>query len=802
MRVSYNWLKSFVHFDMDPHELARQLTLVGLEVTDVKLLSEGLSGVLVGEITACHPHPNADNLQVCDISAGSSSANVVCGATNARTGLKSAFVPVGVTLPNGLTIEKVKLRGVESFGMLCSERELGISIEHHGIMELPDDAPAGKSLVDYLGLADYSLELDLTANRSDCLSHLGVAREVATLLRQPLIMELPGLIESGDSAQDLAKVTVENAAGCPRYTARVILGVKIGPSPTWLQQRLWAIGQRPINNVVDVTNYVLMELGHPLHAFDYDRINGHHIIVRSAAAGEKFTTLDGKEHTLTPDVLMIADENGGVAVGGVMGGLHSEVTANTTNILLESAYFDPVTIRKGARHLGMRTESSQRFEKTADPDNVIRAVNRAAQLIADVAGGTIAKGLIDVHPRPIKKTQTAFRPAQLKRVLGIEIPMDETRRILTSLGMVIDESDPEVWQVEILPSRSDITREIDLIEDVARHYGYHHVSPRYQGAVQTSSNYDVVTNSINKVKNTLLGLGYTEFITTSFVDAAMFGDYPQFGIDPESDQLVRILNPLTSEYNRLRPSLLTTILPRVEANFRQKEPNLSIFEIGRTFQSVGQDRLPIEKDMLGILLTGNLFPEYWNSAATRATFYDLKGVVETLINRLRIKDVFWVAGTRPFFHPQQAAEIKLNGDLIGVIGTLDRPLLKKFEVEHDVFWAEISLTALIENAGSAVTYKPSARYPAVERDLALVVDKMQRMQPLVDTIRRNGGVYLESCQLFDIYQGAPLPHDKKSLAFTIKFRSAERTLTDEETDWQIDHILTALNQSFGATLRS
>ncbi len=801
MRLSYNWLKEFVQFDATPTELAEKLTLVGLEISGVHHLAAGLEAVVVGLVQSVAKHPNSDHLSLCQVTTATQTYRVVCGAANVRANLKTAFIPAGYNLPDGTAIKAAKIRGEVSEGMLCSERELGLSHEHAGIMELPDSCEVGQQLVIALGLDDYALEAELTTNRSDGLCHLGIAREIAAIFDLPLKLPDTSVNEAATPVDTLAKVTIKNETACPRYAARVIQDVKVGPSPLWLQQRLRAVGQRPINNVVDITNFVLMELGHPLHAFDYDQIGGHHIIVRSANKDETFTTLDGNSHTLDVRTLLIADEKGGVAVGGIMGGLHSEVTAQTTQILLESAYFNPQTIRFGAKKIGMRTEASNRFEKGTDPENVLRALNRAARLIADITGGRVAGGVIDNYPKPLAPLKTSLRLNQVSRILGIAIDPEKIYRILTRLGFTILRDSTEIWPIIIPTYRRDVEREIDLIEEIARHYGYANIPDRLNVAAATSVANDAETITA-LIRQVLTGAGYTEFVTTSFVDESSLKKMPYLGIDSTMSALVRIKNPLTAEYNCLRPNLLTTVLPQIRHNIYQKNLNLKVFELSRTF-AYDSIQKPVETIRLGLFITGMSHSCDWAISARAANFFDLKGALEDLFTILKLSNVTYNPIQNAEYHPARAAEVFLGAESVGTLGELSTSVKNAFDIPTPAYWAELDVMPILALTASVnKKYKRLPRYPMVTRDLALVVDTVTASQPILDQIFSAAGPYLENAQLFDIFQGGSLPADKKSLAFALTFRSNERTLADSDIDPIIRSILVVLEREFKATLRT
>lgn len=800
VRVSTQWLREFVDCDLAPGELAEALTMAGLEVEALIREGEGLGPVVVAEVVAVSKHPAADQLRVCRVAAGGQTVEVVCGAPNAAPGIKVPFAPPGTRLPGIGTVEYQEIRGVGSHGMLCSASELGIADDASGLLLVDSPAAAGTPLVQALDLTDVILDLSLTPNRPDCLGILGVAREVAALTGGTLKALSAEVEESGPAAASEAAVVIEDPELCPRYTGRVILGISVAPSPFWIQRRLRSAGIRAINNLVDVTNYVLMETGHPLHAFDLERLGGRRIVVRQARAGEHLKTLDGLERSLSPGMLVIADARDPVALAGIMGGETSGVSAETRNVLLESAYFQPAGIRRTARNVGLSTEASYRFERGADPDMAPRANNRAAELMRRIAGGSVCPGVLDVRPRPVEPVRVDLRLGRTNRVLGTRIDGGAVAECLRRLGLPSTQ-EGDVFHVRVPTFRPDLTREIDLIEEVARLYGYDRIPsslPRTPMRATPRPDSEVVSD---RVRGILQAGGFCEAITYSFIDEVWF---ERLHIPPDDPRraLVRLRNPLSREQGVMRTTLVPGLLEAVARNVNRRNYNLKLYELGRVFlQGADPRALPREPLMLGGALTARNERILWHGNRRQVDFFDVKGAVEAVGNRMGIADLRFSAAAVPFLDPEQSAVVSGAGTAIGFCGLLDRAVQEDLDLPQPVALWEISLEGCLGTAGSPRAFSALPRHPAVLRDLAVVVDFAKKAGEILAEIREAGGPLLEEAALFDVFEGKPLPPGKRSLAFALTFRALDRTLTDEEVRGIHEAIVSRLKDRLGAVLR-
>jgi len=802
MRISLNWLKSYVDFDLTPEELAHSLTMAaGLEVSAVESVGSGLDQIVVGQILEKAPHPDADRLSVCKVSDGAETFTVVCGASNMAANDKVAFAKAGTTMPNGLSIKKAEIRGAASSGMLCSAKELGLSEESSGLLILPQDIPAGRSLPDALGLPDTVLELELTPNRPDCLSVVGVARDVAAITGCEFRLPDPEVPETGDSVENQASLEIPAPDLCHRYAARVIKGVKIGPSPLWLKARLQSCGLRSINNVVDATNYVLMEMGHPLHAFDLQKLAGQKIIVKRAEKGTKFTTLDGQERLLDDEALVICDAQRPVALAGIMGGQNSEVQDDTTDILLESAYFLPSSIRRTARKLGLSTDSSYRFERGADIEGMMRSLNQCAKLIVELAGGQASKGVIDSYVTQHKKPQVSLRLKKIEAVLGVAVEGSEAATLMTRLGANIVQQDEEALLVEVPTHRPDIEREIDLIEEVARLRGYDTIPetlPKIPMACDPAPKLSTVSET---ARNILAALGFREAVTLSFSDSADF-DKMGYADDSPFRKGIKLENPLNAETELLRTSLLPGLLKAASTNFRRQQKDISLFESGRTFHRQNGNELPNEKNQLAGILTGRRRPLSWCNNRDMVDFFDIKGTIENLLSRLGVPNLcFEPASGLEWLHPGRGATIKSGEKTLGVLGQIHPASSENFEISQDVFAFDLDLDAVAAATAGISKIKNQAKYPAVERDLAFLVDQTISAGNLQDVILSVESTLIRSATLFDVYKGERLPPGKASLAFRLVYRSDEKTLTEQEADVLDARIIRVVNEKTGADLR-
>ncbi len=798
MNVSIKWLKEYVDFELSPEALAERLLMLGMEIESIKQLGEGLDRVVVGRINSVQKHPKADKLVLCNVDVGSGTdAQIVCGAPNAREGLVAPVALVGAQLPNGLTIKRAKIRGEESGGMLCSEQELAISDEASGLMELPEYTQIGAPIVEALGLDDVMLELEITPNRPDCLSMIGVGREISVITGNPLKLPEIDVQEETVDTHNLTRVTIEDPELCPRYAARVIRGVKIGPSPTWLQRRLEAIGVGTINNIVDITNYVLMEYGHPLHAFDYHRLAENRIVVRRAKPGETLKTIDAEERELTPDMLVIADAENPVALAGVMGGFDSEITDQTVDVLLESAYFHPPSIRKTSKALGMHTEASHRFERGADPEGVIPAINRAAQLIVDIAGGEICSGIIDVYPGEREIPNIKLRPERVNFVLGTEIADDDIRGILTRLGFAVSDT----FEVSVPTFRPDVGQEIDLVEEIARVYGFDNIPTTLPRGDIPIPKVEPKADLRERVKTYLLQCGMMEAMNYAFYHPDVFDRLRLSSKDPLR-QAVQIANPLSVDQSIMRTTLLPSLLANAQRNRNHQINDVQFFERSKVFIPNGTDEYPNEPEYVAGMITGNLGAGVYGDPFRPADFFDIKGIVEGMLNRCGVSDYTITHTEHPTFHPGRRAEIRVKDKTLCVFGEAHPEVLENYDLPSKAYLFELDFEKLVDVVELMKQFEPIPIYPSVNRDLAIVLDADIPASRPIDIIESTEGELVSSLHLFDVYTGEQVPEGKKSLAFAIEYRSTTETLTDEIVDRVHGGILERLEQELGATLRS
>ena len=797
MNVTLKWIKNYIDFEFSASELADRLTMLGIEVESVKQPGAELEGVVVGSVNAIKPHPNADKLVLCQVDIGETEElQIVCGAPNVREGMHAPVATIGTTLPIGLTIKRAKLRGETSQGMLCSEKELALSEDAAGLMELSTDIPISTPLATALGLDDTLFELEITPNRPDCLSLIGVAREIRAETGNPLKLPKVDFSEDATDVREVTSVTIEAPDLCPRYAARVIRGVKIGQSPAWLQQRLESVGIGVINNIVDITNFVLMEYGQPLHAFDYHKLAENRIVVRRAGAGETLTTLDEVNRKLTPDMLVIADAEKPVALAGVMGGYDSEITEATCDVLLESAYFNPSSIRATAKALGMSTEASYRFERGADPGIVLAALNRAAQLITELAGGTICKGIVDVYPGKQPLTEIQLRPERVNFVLGTEIESTTMEEILTRLGFDVETSG-RVYRVTVPTFRSDITREIDLIEEIARVYGYDNIPTTLPKGDIPVPALDRKVEVRRRIKQFLLAAGMMEAVNYSFSDPNSF-DRIRFAADNPLRNALPLQNPLSPEMSVLRTTLLLGLLDNAQRNRNHQIDTIALFEIGNVFISNGGQQEP---ERVSGALAGQVGDGVSSNPYRHPDFYDIKGIVEGVLEVCGISNYTLQKTDAPTFHPGRNAAVLFGGRQIGIFGEAHPEVLKNYDLPYKAYLFELDMEALTDAAIFAKRFEPISVYPKVERDLAIVVDKETLSDMPTELIYKTGGEWVESVRLFDVYEGEQVPEGKKSLAYAITYLSASETLTDKAVNALHDKIVKRLNQELGAKLR-
>ncbi len=846
MKLSYNWLGTYVAHDLSPTELADALTMAGLEVDEVEAHGPSLDGVVVGHVLTAQPHPNADRLTLCTVDIGRGEASqIVCGAPNVAAGQNVAVATVGTTLhlparegegTVAVTLDRRKIRGEVSEGMICAEDELGLGTDHEGIMVLDAGAELGQPFEEYLSkqgraVRDYVLDISITPNRPDATSHLGVARDVSALADVPV--ELPDVeIPDAPGGEVAARVSIEIDApeACSRYVAFLVTGVTVGPSPGWLQDRLTSIGLRPRSNVVDVTNFVLHECGQPLHAFDLDQIAGATIRVRTSAQGETMTTLDGKNRELPAGTLLICDAEKPVALAGIMGGENSEVTAATTNVLIESAYFDPSTIRRAAKALGLQTDASYRFERGVDPTNQVWAAARAAHLIAELGGGHVATGYVDAHPRPHEPTVVDVRLGRIAALLGFEIPGYEARRLLEAIGFAVemttpldavaalvlkggnaaDATDADTLRCTVPPFRPDVTREVDVIEEIIRLYGYDRIpAPAVVPVPAHVPRAETAPLIRAQVRRALAGRGFREAYTNSLLPrdtAEQFRPvHPAFG--GEKEGVAETLNPVSQEMAALRPSLLPGLLGVVSYNQHHGQHTLRLFEIGHVFREGQRAEAFVdgyaEQENLIVVLAGEAEQATWNHPARAFDFYDAKGVVEHLLTLLGVDDV----RTAPVHEATATSPYRLDyfagKTPLGYVAPVSTSTLDLFDARGPVFVAELSFSALIETGAASLEkqFESFTRFPAVERDLAFVLPEATAVGDVADTLRRTGGSLLRDARVFDLYQGDRITAGHKSVAFALRFE-ADRTLRDKDVDRVIDRLVRAVEEHHSGQLRA
>jgi phenylalanyl-tRNA synthetase beta chain len=801
VKVSIHWLKSLLPgLAGDADDIARRLTAAGLEVEGVHRLADTLDGVVVARVRRVEPHPKADKLRLATVFDGEAEQTVVCGAPNVAEGQKVALARLGTTLPNGMTMAPRKIRGVKSEGMLCAEDELGLSEDHEGILVLDPASKEGLPLAEALGHTDVILELGVTPNRPDALSHLGVARELAALSGLPAPSVEPRVEETGAPAAELARVSVDDEAGCGRYAARVLSGVKVGPSPRWVQDRLRALGQRPISNVVDATNFALLELGHPLHGFDLERLEGREIRVRSARAGETIALLDGSEKTLDAPDLVIADASGPVALAGVMGGASSEVAEGTSTILLESAWFAPSRVRRASKRHALHTEASHRFERGADPEAVERALDRCAELIVAWAGGQVHPGRVQVGSAPERRA-VPIRAERASRLLGRTVPETEIDEALGRLGLeAVAPVGPRPAGARWFrpPSwRVDLTVEADLIEEVGRLGGYDAIPASLPpaGGEPWRGPPDEDAEALARAR--LVGEGFLETISLAFASPGRAA--PFLG----EARPVRIANPLGEESRLMRPSLLPALLDAVRHNQAQLPSltDLRLFEVGRTFAWGADAELPEETTRVAGVLRGRRAPRGWSTPDDRVDAYDLKGAVEALLDAFRVRGRF-AAEDEAHLHPRSATAVYVESTRLGTLGELHPDLAARLDLDGPpVFVFEIDLDGLHQRRGREPEHRPLPKLPPAQRDLSFFVAREVEAESALEVVRAAAPPELESVRVFDVYEGQGVPEGSKSLALELTFRAADRTLEESEISAAQASIVKALETRLGARLR-
>lgn len=857
MRVPLSWLKDYVDIQMSPQELAHTLTMAGLEVETIDYIGESWGDkIITAQITHLEKVEKSDHLSYTHINTGSSELDVVCGAPNIKLGDKVPLALVGAQIGD-ITIGETRKMGYVSQGMLCSPRELGLGSDHSGIYILDPDTPLGVPLVDILG--EVVLDFAIKANRGDLSSMIGIAREVAALTGKELRLPKITLHEQGTPVEQMARVTVEDSELCPRYAARIIGNVKIGSSPSWMGQRLLAAGMRPISNIVDITNYVMLEFGQPLHGFDYDLVRQHHIIVRRAHEGETLTTLDDVKRTLTPDMLLITDPEGPTAIAGVMGGAISEVNDETTTILLEAANFKASNVRRTSVTLGLRTDASSRFEKGLDPELAMIGANRAAQLMQELASATVHPGVIDVYPNPVKPRTLAFSTHEVEWLTGMKVTMDETVEALRSLGFQVAADADELGNkmlVTVPTYRNDIEEGADLVEEVLRVIGYDSIQGTIPVGPLPEPQRESWFDREHEVRTLLVGAGLNEIITYAMTSrtrminllahadehAARFllssgrvEENPDSShvtngkngrhasvvtaaqgksiapLDPRTVPAVALTNPLSNDMEAMRLTLMSSLMETVQENSKRNRAGLRFFEIGRRYlPSEDMHKQPVERRSVGITLSGPAEVSWIENLARPANFYDLKGVVERLLHGLHITRYRFTPTQHPTFHPGRCALLELprvtsDGpevySPIGVLGEVHPLVQQRYDLPHRAYLCELDLELLYTAVPQRITYTPISRYQELSRDLAIVVAQSVSAQEVHDGIIANGGNLLRSATLFDVYTGEPIPSGKKSMTYSLIYQAPDRTLTDAEVNALQEQILRSLATTFGADLR-
>lgn len=803
MNVSLNWLNEYVDINgVAPAELAEKITRSGIEVDSVDDRSEGLKNIVVGYVVECSKHPQADKLNICQVDVGEEeSVQIICGAPNVAAGQHVVVARPGARLPGGIKIKKAKLRGEESNGMICSLQELGFDGKvvpkavSEGIYVLPDDSPAGEDALPLLGLDDTVLELDLTPNRADALSMLGVAYEAGAILSKEVTLPDTSHGEAEDPASGKLKLRVDAPEANPLYAAKVVRNVKVGSSPEWLKARLMASGVRPINNIVDITNFVLLEYGQPLHAFDYDRLGTGEIVVRHASEGETIETLDGTERTLQPHHLIITNGREPVAIAGVMGGANSEVHEGTTTVVIEAAWFDPASVRRASKDLGLRSDASTRFEKGVDANRVIEAGERAAALMESLAGGEVLSGTVlfdELDKEPLRVTVS---PDFINEHLGMKIPFEEMERILDRLKFPY-EAVNGLFVIDAPTRRGDIAIPEDIVEEIARLYGYDEIPKTLPVAESVPGGLSPYQSKRRVVRRFMEGAGLYQAITYSLTSAK---EAQKFAL--ETAPVTELLMPMSEERSTLRQSLLPHLLEAVTYNVARQNGSIALYETGAVFLGEGADGLPTEVEHAAAVITGEWNGSEWQGTARKADFYTIKGIAEGLFDILGLSGgLSFRKGEMAGLHPGRTADVLLSGERVGVVGQL-HPSEQKARDLKDTFVMELNLEAILKKDEEPLLYTPVPKFPSISRDIALVVPKTTESATLEKAIRSNAGSLLKDVHVFDVYEGEKMAEGMKSIAFSLTYQDPERTLTDEEVSEAHNRVIDAL-EAEGARVRS
>jgi len=787
MKVSTSWLKEYVSVELEPKALADALTMAGLEVEAMWDRYGYLDKIQVCRVLDVQPHPNADKLTRCMVDTGGDPVQVVCGAPNVQKDMRAALALPGAILPGGMEIRKSKIRGERSNGMLCSAAELALGEDGSGIMSLSDDAVPGTPLNEALNLSDMVFEIGLTPNRPDCTSIIGIAREVAAI--QNTSLKLPDVPpeETGGPISDMASVAIDAPDLCPRYAAKVVENVTIGPSPAWLQDRLLSVGLRPINNIVDVTNFVMLETGQPLHAFDFNFLEQGRIVVRPAQGGEPFTTLDGKARTLSEGMLLICDGKKPVAIAGVMGGENSEIQESTATVFIESAYFNPTGIRSTAKELGLSTDASYRYERGIDPHLAVRALLRAARLMVEVSGGKPVGGILDVHPKPSPTRKIPLTVSGTNRLLGTDLSRETIVALLGSIDIACapdaSPNESDALRFTVPSYRVDLERPEDLMEEVARVYGYENIATTLPVVAPANRFRKAATpRSLREAcREKMIGFGFFEAVNYSFISREGTEKLLLSKKDPRRRALA-ILNPLSEEQAVMRTSLLPGLLETAARNLSKQIKTLRLFETGKVFFDRGEGQLPEEREMLAGLWTGNRLADAWCNQSTPCDFYDMKGVVATLLAGLDIKEASYSregSADGPYLRPGHGAGIFIDDTPVGLVGEIHSKVKSAYDLKQPVFAFELMLDRILGLLADRKRVSAVSRFPAVSRDVTLIVDKGLEAQRVLDQVRQMEAQLVERVHLFDVFEGGAIADGKKSVSFRIVYRSPEKTLEDE-----------------------
>jgi phenylalanyl-tRNA synthetase beta chain len=801
MKATINWLSDFVDIDLEVHKLADLMTMSGFEVEAVQRLGEGLDKILVGEVVEVSAHPAIQGLTVCKVTTGQSPVTIVSSAPNIYVGLKAPLALPGVRLPGGIEVGKRAFEGVESVGVLLAEDEMALTADHSGIMELPGTATTGRPIAEVIdNLTDWLLDVGVTPNRADCLSIIGLAREISALTNVPLKKKKISVVEEGPDIKTLTSVDVIDKDLCPRYTARIVQDIKIQKSPFWMRLRLKRLDLRDISNVVDITNYVMLEYGQPMHAFDYNLLSENRIVVRRAAKGETFYTLDAVERKLDEDVLMICDGQKSVAIGGVMGGANSEIQDDTKDVLLEAAYFYPPSIRRTAKKLGLPSEAAFRFERGVDPVGLVESANRAAELMRDLAGGKIARGMVDVvGPIPLPKPLT-IRTPRTKKIMGFDVTTKESNEFLERLQIEVQAETGDSLTVLPPTFRMDLEREIDLIEEVARLKGFDRIPETLPEIGMEYSERSPIRALTQRVSEVMLSEGFNEVITYSFIGGDLLEGLTIPDGDPRRSAIV-LANPMNEDMAVMRTTLVPSILKTCVTNINYLNYDVRIFEIARTFKTT-QKGLPVEEENLCALISGKRYPKQWGMPASDVDFYDMKGIWETVVDKVGLPEIEYSDNSNyPYLDAEQSCTIMSGLKPIGCIGKIDRKVMKNFDLGRDAYVLEANLTALLERAAQEFAFRSLSRFPSVLRDISLVAGGAVTSKKIIDAIRAAGDTLIKDVTIFDVYQGKQIQENMKSLALTVRYQSDDRTLTDDEVNVVHGRVLDVLKNKLDVQIR-